>query len=188
MYIAVRVKKCYFLRNRSKWISGCMDLLGGNLGKKSFILVCVDFVKKCCRRNVSVICYGSNFSRKKWSLFVLIACVTLRTACSRINDSFWILNNILECIKRCEEYVRWCLRSQVPKIWICVDKRRPQSMLIERLTWRELVTFPAREKYLSFSTFEGGTSNIMIDSCVSIGNFLCCSPYQWRTFLCLQYS
>ena len=38
-------------------------MLGGTWGKISVILVFFVFVKKCCRRTVSFMCYDGNFIR-----------------------------------------------------------------------------------------------------------------------------
>ena len=54
--------------------------------------------------------------------FVLVSCVTVKIMCSRINDNFYILNNVLGCLKRCGDCIRWCLRSFLTKIGISVDK------------------------------------------------------------------
>ena len=65
--------------------------------------------------------------------FVLVACVTVQIMCSGINAIFCILNNILEFLKRCGEYVRWCISSRCRRSEFMLIKRMLSIMSIERL-------------------------------------------------------
>ena len=61
-------------------------------------------------------------------------------------------------------------------------KRRLPITSIERLTHREVVKITARDKYPSYSTWEGGMANIMVARRVSIGDYLFRFTYHRRTF------
>ena len=188
MFISVRAKNCCLLPVRSKTITGCPDVLGGNLGKFSVILVCVVSVNKYFNVYLSVACYSRNFIRKIWSIFCLLyvlqwkSCVLSSMLISASSTISWSGSRGADNISGYVLVVGWWRSEGL------LMKMRLTSMSIERLARRELVKILSGEKSISFSTWEDGIANVMVDRRVSIGNLLCRSTYPWRTFLCLKSS
>ena len=80
-------------------------MLGGNW-EKIQLLWCFLYCKKIVSGEIYMLYVMEVILPDRCGDFCFSACVTVQTMCSVINANAFILNNTLDQIKRCEEYVR----------------------------------------------------------------------------------